>query len=299
MIVVFGSINIDLITKVDRLPERGETVLGAAYDMSPGGKGANQALAARRAGADVRFVGSVGDDVFAEPALANLRADGVDLSALCRSEWPTGCGMIAVDPDGENQIVVASGANLATTADQIPTDWLTGDTTVLLQMEVPPDANEHAARLAKEYGARVVLNLAPAGAFPMSLLSERDILLVNESEALLAARLAGHETDEAAAAAAHLSDDFGLTVVLTLGAAGALAISDGREDRIPATPIEPVDTVGAGDAFAGVLAAALDAGREMRHAIRRAVVAGGLACLGAGAQSSLPTAQEIDAALAD
>lgn len=298
MIVAFGSVNIDLITNVEHLPGRGETVLGTSYEMSPGGKGANQALAARRAGAEVRFVGSVGRDVFAEPALANLREAGVDLSGLRQSDLPTGCGMIAVAPDGDNQIVVASGANRATGADQIHADWLTADTTVVLQMEVPSDANEQVAGMARAAGTRIVLNLAPADAFPFSLLAERDVLLVNESEALLAARLDGFDAGDAEAAAAHVSRRFAMTVVLTLGAAGAVAFAGGREDRVAALPIDPIDTVGAGDAFAGVLAAALDAGIPLAAAIQRAAVAGSLACLGAGAQSSLPTAREIDAALA-
>ncbi|SME89870.1 ribokinase [Tistlia consotensis] len=292
MIVVFGSLNLDLSVAVEHLPAPGETVRGPGYGVHPGGKGANQALAARRAGAAVALVARCGRDAFAGLALAELRGAGVGLSALAEDAAPTGCALIAVDRRGENQIVVASGANEALRAGDLPEALLGPDRLLLLQMEVPPAESRRAAERMREAGGRVLLNLAPAAPLPAETLPLLDWLVVNEGEART---LAGHLgcRDEPAALAARC----GCSLLVTLGADGALAVAGGRRWRVGALAVEARDTTAAGDAFVGVFAAALDAGRPLPEALRRASVAGGLACTRPGAQPSLPTAAEIEAAL--
>ena len=289
MILVFGSINIDLLVPVPHLPAPGETVLGGDYAIAPGGKGANQALAARRAGAEVVMAGAVGRDAFADIALSLLRRDGVDVSLVATSERPTGCAAITVDPAGENLIAVASCANLGAAAAQVP-DRLLGPRTVLvLQREVPVAENAALIRRARARGARIVLSLAPAGPIAPARLKDIDILIANEGEA---ATLGG----DAAAVARQLRSG----LVVTRGAAGAVALlADGRQINVPALAIDPVDTTGAGDTLAGVLAAGLDQGLELDLALRRASVAAGLACLAIGAQRAMPDSAAIDAAIGE
>jgi len=297
MITVFGSLNADLVCPVEHLPAPGETVTGPGYSVVPGGKGANQALAAALAGAPVRFVGAVGRDGFREPALSGLRAGGVDLSALADSDKQTACAFIGVDAKGENQIIVASGANLDARADQLRGLALGAGDLLLLQMEVDHGENWKAAEIAKAGGARVVLNLAPAGAVPPAVLKQIDLLIVNETEAAqLAAQLGWSETAPEQIAA-RLAADFVESCIVTLGAAGVAAYGAGGTHRLPALTVEVVDTTAAGDAFVGGFAAALHAGASMQAALAQGVVAGGLACRKLGAQSSLPTEAEIRAAL--
>lgn len=289
MIVVFGSINIDLVFPLPALPAPGETVLGGAYRMLPGGKGANQALAAARDGAPVTLIGAVGTDVFADPALALLREDGVDLTHVVRVAAPTGCaGIMVASGSGENLIAVASGANAAATADLVADALLGPGTTLVLQMELPSEETVRVIERASKRGARIVLNLAPAQQIDDAVLRHLDILIVNERE------LASLGVD-----APTLATQLGITVVSTLGARGATAArSDGTRIDVPALPIKPVDTTGAGDTFVGVLAAALDRGEAFAAALLRANVAAGLACEVAGAQPGMPTRERIDRALA-
>ena len=296
MILSFGSINLDLIATVERLPRAGETVVGPGYRALPGGKGANQALAARRAGAEAAFIGCVGRDAFAEPALAELLAAGVGLDNLVRdAEAPTGAALICVEPKGENQIAVALGANARLTAAAVPDALLGKDTILLLQREVTPEESWSLARRAAQRGARVILNLAPAGPVPADVLRAVEWLIVNEGEAAELAREQGIAAD--GPVAAELAKAFDLGVVLTLGANGIAACRDGQEWRVPALTIAPVDTTGAGDAAVGAFAAALDRGLDAGEALRWASVAGALACLTPGAQSSLPSESEIRQAL--
>lgn len=300
MIVVFGSINLDLFTRVERLPGPGETVLGPRLDTAPGGKGANQALAGRRAGApDVRLVARVGQDHFADPALSLLRRDGVDLGLVETCDEPTGCACIAIDAEGRNQIVAASGANRLARQDRLPDDWLGPATTLVLQMEVPAQQNWMLVRRAKAAGARVLLNVAPAAPVPEAVCSGIDILIVNEGEALAVIEALGMPVTDPQSAGAALAERSGTTVVVTLGADGSVAYTGDDVLRVPALKIDPVDTVAAGDAFVGALAAALDAGLTLRAALRRAAVAGSLACTRPGAQPSLPRESEIAARLPD
>jgi ribokinase len=288
VIVVFGSINIDLVIATPTLPAPGETVLGGDYALLPGGKGANQALAARRAGASVTLAGAVGADVFAEPALALLRQAGVDLSLVRSVERPTGCASVVVARSGENLIAVASGANLLATADLVPDALLGPGTTLLLQLELT--LAEVAGILARAHrqGARSILNLAPALPLEDEALRLVDVVVMNASEASTLGR--APET---------LAAELGITVVVTRGGEGAAAyLADGQRIAVPALPVEPVDTTGAGDAFTGVLAASLDAGKALGTSLRRASAAAGLACLGRGAQPSFPVAAAIESALA-
>lgn len=299
MITVFGSLNADLVCPVEHLPAPGETVTGPSYSVVPGGKGANQALAAALAGAPVRFVGAVGRDGFREPALSSLKAGGVDLTAMADSDRQTACAFIGVDARGENQIIVASGANLDARAEQLKGLALGAGDLLLLQMEVTHSENWRAVEIAKATGARVVLNLAPVGAVPPEVLRQIDVLIVNETEARQLAAQLGLTEEHPKKIAARLVADFVETCIVTLGAQGVAAYGAGGTLRLPALTVEVVDTTAAGDAFVGGFAAALHEGAAMERALARGVVSGGLACRKLGAQSSLPAAAEIATTLKD
>ena len=305
MIVVFGSINIDLVARVTRIAAPGETVLAPCYAAIPGGKGANQALAARRAGAQVRLVGAVGRDSFADAALALLRADAVDLDGVATVDVATGIAFIAVDAQGENAITVAAGANALARASQIG-PMRAGDI-LLLQREVPDAQGMEAALVANRAGARVILNLAPAGHVTEQYLGLVDVLIMNEHEALALGaqyRMKGAGVDEVAAM---LDREMEMSAIVTLGAAGAMAWHRGRHLAFAAPKIGVIDTTGAGDAFAGAFAAALAADSKgsasssrdfhgrFHDAMVFAIAAGSLACTKAGAQPSLPSASAIAA----
>ena len=288
MILVFGSINVDVVVPVPHLPAAGETVLGGDFSLLPGGKGANQAAAARRAGAEVVMAGAVGSDSFARVALGGLERAGVETGLVHVAERPTGCALIMVGQSGENLIAVASGANRAVCAEQVPDDWLGPRTLVLAQGEIPFAETEKLMRRARARGGSCVLNLAPAFALDPALLPELDLLVANEGES---ARL-GWPPREAARR-------LRLGLVITRGAAGAEAhLADGSVLAVPALPVNAVDTTGAGDTFVGVLAAGLDAGLPFALALRRASAAAGLACLAPGAQAAMPDQEAIDEALA-
>lgn len=299
MIVVFGSINIDVVIQVPALPRPGETVLSASYALIPGGKGGNAALAAARAGARTRLFGRIGRDGFAASALSMLRESDVDLAGVVPSGRPTGCATIWVDGAGENAIVVASGANLDCSAEQVPADVLHSETIVMLQMEVPARENWRLAERAKKAGARVLLNLAPAGMVPERILQRLDYVVANELEAAALAADIGLDVDHPSSVPRLLADRYGLTCIVTLGSAGAISFGPDGGFSVPALPVAPVDTTAAGDAFCGGLAAALDRGLGLEASLRYASVGAGIACTIAGAQSSLPPAQAIEARLSD
>ena len=289
MVIVFGSINLDLIFVVPRLPGPGETVLGPTLRLEPGGKGANQAVAAARDGARVIMAGAVGKDALADRALTGLRAAGVDLSRLERAEAATGCASICTDPAGANQIAVASGANACARSDQVEDALLGPGATVVLQMECSRDQTEALIGRARAAGARVMLNLAPAAPLAPDALRALDMLVVNEHEAAwLAAELG------AAATAAALHAALGCTVVQTRGEQGAEYAGPEGQGRTSAFPVTAVDTTAAGDCFTGVLAAALDRGDALPAALRRASAAAALCCTRAGSQGSLPLAADTD-----
>lgn len=293
MIVCFGSINLDLIFPLPHLPVAGQTVLGPDMQIEPGGKGANQAVAAARDGAKVVFAGALGRDALAEDAVETMRSSAVDISRVVRIKGSaTGAAAICVDPQGRNLIAVASGANQAAKQAQIEDDLLGPRTTVLLQRETDPAETEALIARARAAGCRIVLNLAPPGPLAREALTALDVLVVNEDEA---AWLAGHLGCPATTAGLHAALD--IDVVQTLGEAGAEAVTRVGTIRVPARPVVPVDTTGAGDCFTGVLAAALDRGMTLAMAIARANAAAGLSCTRRGTQGSMPMGAETDAAL--
>lgn len=300
-LTVFGSINLDIAVRVERVPLAGETQLGGDARMSPGGKGANQAHAAQRFGVPVQLIGAVGDDAFAAPALAGLRASGVDLSGVQTlagvAGMGTGLACIAVTPEGENSIVVAPGANAGVAANFVTDAQLTRTRMLLLQMEVPFAQSLVLAARARALGCKVMLNAAPMvdALIPPHAV---DWLVLNrvELDQLCAARsVTGTDPAHRALKLAAL---LGADVALTLGGQGALiAGCDGRHLASPALAVDVVDTTGAGDTFAGVFGAALVAGLPEAAALRAAVVAASLACRHAGAQAAQPGRRQIDAAL--
>jgi ribokinase len=293
VVVVFGSINVDLTARVRALPQRGETIAGEALTTSAGGKGANQALAARRAGADVTLVGAVGRDVFAAAALAGLRAGGVDLARVREVDAPTGTALIHVDAAGDNTITVIAGANAHADASQADDALLSGASIVAMQLEVPCAASLAVAQRARQRGTRTMLNAAPASRLGAAWLAALDLLVVNATEAAaLAPTFRAPPGEEAFAT--HVASRHGIEVVVTLGARGAFAAGRGAIYRVPAWPVAVVDSVGAGDAFTGCLAAALDRGAPLRSALAFASVGGALACTGHGAQGALPERAAIE-----
>lgn len=289
-VLVFGSINLDLIFPLPHLPAPGETVLGTAMRAEPGGKGANQAVAAARDGARVALAGAVGRDAFAEPALALLREAGVDLARLARLDGATGCAAIAVDRQGRNQIAVAPGVNLAASAAQVEDAALRPETVLVVQREC--DAGEIAQLLlrAKARGARAVVNLAPFGGIALDALRTATVVVVNAGEAAALAAALACPADPCT-----LARRLGTAVLVTRGEAGADLAEGGRTWHQPAFPVAAVDTTAAGDAFVGVLAAALDRGSDLAAAMHRAAAAAALACTRPGTQRSLPRAEETDA----
>ncbi len=293
MVIVFGSVNLDLVAAAERLPRAGETILGTSFAMNPGGKGANQALAARRAGADVALYAAVGDDAFAHAALARLRAEGVDLGGVVTDSAPTGVALIGVDAKGENCITVVPGANAHAHAAIVPDTALGPNTTVVLQLETSLKAVAGVASRAHARRARVLLNAAPAARLPVALIRALDVLIVNQREAAAIAGVLDAPTGPTAFARA-LTRRFGIATIVTLGKRGALAAFEERRYQIPSPEIAVVDSVGAGDAFVGVLAAALDRGAPWPRALAEAVAAGSLACTARGAQSALPKRAAID-----
>jgi len=299
MITVFGSINMDLVATTPRLPKPGETVPGTGFTTAAGGKGANQALAAKRAGAAVRMVGAVGRDEFAAPALDLLDKAGTDLSAVARVDGPTGTALILVGGDGENMIAVVPGANGTVSPDQARAALAETATRniLMLQLEVPVASVKAALESARAHGVRTVLNTAPLIEEAAELAQLADIVIANETEF---ERLVGRDNLSADTREDMLLDmhrKTGQVLIITLGADGVVAAEGGTLHRTQGLKIEPVDTVGAGDTFCGYLAASLDAGLPFDKALRRAAVAGSLACLKAGAQPSIPTASEVDTAL--
>lgn len=297
MITVFGSINLDIVIPVESLPRAGETVLGKNYLMIPGGKGANQACAAARTGAQTAIYGNVGDDGFAQEALKILEESGVDLSGVRTVESPTGCATIWVDEGGENSIVVAPGANMKAIESQVDDAALSSDHLLVLQMELPHRENWKLIERAKKNGARVLLNVAPAGLVPEEILEKIDFLLVNELEGHRVAHNVGLDEPVPSRLPRALAKRYGLTCILTLGGAGSLCFGPQGGWSVPALPITPTDSTAAGDAFIGTFAAQIDQGEAMDLALRRAAVAGGLSCTYQGSQNTMPTAAEIDAEL--
>ncbi len=297
-VVVVGSINVDLVLRLPRLPAPGETVLGGTLTRQHGGKGANQAAAAARVGAHAYLVGAVGS-ADGQDSVDELAASGVDVSWVRRSGEPTGVAVVQVaDDTGENQIAVASGANAMVSADDVDTALraleLGRADVVVLSCELPGTPLRLAADLARITGARLVVNPAPAGPHCLDLLTGA-VATPNEHELAVLAAVADRSAAEAALA---LSDRTGGPVVVTLGARGALLADSGFLEHVRAPEVMVRDTTGAGDTLTGVLAAGLAHGYELPAAVRRAVVAAALAVTREGARAGMPTAAEIDRLLA-
>lgn len=296
-VVVVGSLNADLVLGVDRIPRPGETALATSVTERCGGKGANQAVAAARAGALVRMVGCVGPDPAGARLLAALAAEGVDGSGVRVADTATGLAVVTVERTGENAITVAAGANQDCTPETVRAGLagLTGADVVVAQAEIPDDAVREAAVAARACGALFVLNLAPYRALEMQLSGPGDVLVVNQHEAQALARDLGVAAEPQA-----LRTAVGAAgVVVTLGAEGADLATGAGVRRVPASPVQRVvDTTGAGDAFVGALAAAIASGRSLEEAVRWGGAAGALAVGSAGAQGGGASPAAIEALLA-
>ncbi|WP_432849011.1 ribokinase [Amycolatopsis sp. CA-161197] len=286
-VLVVGSANADLVVPVDRRPAGGETVLGGDTVLSPGGKGANTAVAAGRLGADVALLGAVGSDPYGALLRDSLAGAGVSTAFLRVVDRPTGIAYITVTPDGENSILVSPGANSALTPADITPEALAGAAVVVLSLEVPLPTVEHAVQRASDAGAKVLLNLSPAARLSPSTLAAVDVLLVNEHEA---AYLLG----PADADPRKLLDLGPRAAVVTLGAKGAAVVTPDGVTEVPSPPVTAVDTTGAGDAFAGALAASLAEGTTLPDAARRAARVAALSVTRAGAQPSYPTLDDLE-----
>ena len=295
MIVIVGSLNMDLVVAVPRFPIAGETLLGGDYARHPGGKGANQAVAAARAGGQVRMIGRVGRDAFGDTLTRGLSTDGIDHRyVVALDEAPTGVAFISVDPSAQNCIIVSPGANARIRPEDLAPAQFDGAAVLLLQLEIPLETTLRAAALARRVGARVILNLAPAEALEPGQLHDVDMLLVNESEAarLIAmdVRAVKRDPERAAARLGELVP----AAVVTLGAAGAAWAEADRTGLVAGFRVEPVDTTAAGDAFAGALAVRAARAEALAESVRFANAAGALATTTAGAQPSLPNAAAIE-----
>lgn len=295
-VLVAGSANADMVVRVPRIPRPGETVLGGAFAMAAGGKGANQAVAAARAGARVTFVARVGDDLFGRQALDGFARDGIETRFVRATPGAaTGIALITVDERGENSISVASGANalLAAADIEAAAEAFGAADIVLLQLESPLGTVEAAARAAKGRGVPVVLNPAPARELGDGLLSLVSVLTPNEHEAELLTGVAVRDEAGAREAARRLRARGPATVVVTLGERGVYASSDAFEGGVPPFRVDPVDTTAAGDVFNGALAVALAERRPLPDALRFAQAAAAISVTRPGAQPSAPTREEI------
>lgn len=293
MITVFGSINADFILAVEQFPTPKETVLTPSYVIKVGGKGANQAAAAALMGREVMMFGSIGKDDLGAFAQNQIKQRGVKVENILAIDEPTAVAIVMVDHRGENSIVVASGANLWTRADSVPDSAVDRDKILILQMEIKSDENFKLLRRAKKLGCRTILNLAPAHKIPLEVLPLIDYLVVNEIEAVQLARslaIDAQELTDLLKALAKLSRG---VCIATLGEQGALAVKGNEIIKVLPLKIKPVDTTGAGDAFVGILASALDEQLALKDALQRAVIGASLACLKMGAQESLPTKDEL------
>ena len=300
-VIVVGSVNIDLVATVERLPAPGETVTGGRFAQHHGGKGANQAVAAARLGAATSFVGAIGADAFGEAAREALEADGVDVSELRTvPDLATGVALIVVDASGENSIAVAGGANGAlrpvVVAEALERLRPTAADVVLVGHEIPSDAATEALRLARAAGATTIFNPAPATGVTSAMLALADIVTPNRGEAAELLAIEGGTAGLGADRLASLAG--GGRVLLTLGAKGALLVGPDGATPIAPPPVSVVDTVGAGDTLNGALAAGIAAGLSVDEAARHAVVAASLAVMRAGARAGMPTADELETALA-
>jgi ribokinase len=296
-VLVVGSSNTDMIIRVPRIPRPGETVLGGEFSMAAGGKGANQAVAAARAGGRVTFVARVGDDDLGARALADLAAAGIDTRFVLRTAGTSsGLALITVDERGENSISVASGANALLSVEDVEAAAaaFSAADIVLLQLESPLPTVEAALRLAKDNGVPVILNPAPARELDDALLALVSLLTPNEHEAEILTGIAVNDGSGARRAAGRLKERGAAGVVITLGERGVYASAGGFEGPVPAFKVDPVDTTAAGDVFNGALAVAIAEKLPMFEALRFAQAAAAISVTRPGAQPSAPTRAEME-----
>ena len=294
-ILVIGSSNTDMTVRSATLPKPGETVLGGDFRMGPGGKGANQAVAARLLGGEVTFVCKLGRDMFGEGASKHYESCGLDTSKILWSDKPSGVALITVDSKAENSIVVASGANADMTVSDIDSvaDIIKSSGILLLQLEIPMDAVVHAAEIAYSAGVQVVLNPAPAAALPAELLKCVSILIPNETEASAISGIDINNFETAAAAAERLKGMGVREVIITMGSRGSV-VCDGDCTFVPAVKVNAVDTTAAGDTFCGGVCVALSEGKGLLDAVKFATAASSIAVQRPGAQDSVPNRCEVD-----
>ncbi|MFB3896342.1 MAG: ribokinase [bacterium] len=301
-VVVVGSSNTDMVVKTPRIPGKGETILGSDFMMVPGGKGANQAVAAARLGAETTFIARLGKDMFGDISIANFKENKINTKFIrCNEDTPSGVALILVDEQGENVIVVAPGSN----GKLMPEDvgraeaLIESASVVLLQLEIPIDTVEYSASVAQAYGVPVILNPAPARKLSPELLADITYLTPNETEASLLSGIKVTDTATAEKAGKVLIEQGVGTVIITLGASGALIVTKEESELIPAPKVKAVDTTAAGDAFNGGLAYSLALGKPLSEAVRFANYVGALSITKMGAQPSMPTLQEIEQFIAE
>ncbi|MDO8589645.1 MAG: ribokinase [Armatimonadota bacterium] len=292
-IVVVGSSNTDMVVKTERIPAPGETVIGGDFVIAAGGKGANQAVAAARLGADVTLVARVGSDLFGDKSVENFKREGIDTDFVVRDpDAPSGVALIFVDRRGENSIVVAPGSNARLSPDDVDkaAELIRTADALVMQLEAPMETVARAAEIAHGAGALVILNPAPAGVVPQATLAKVDVLIPNESEAAQLAALDTRDEEELGRA---LLGAGVKSVIVTLGSKGALLVQRSGSRRFAAPKVDAVDTTAAGDSFTGALACALAEGRKMADAIAFATAAAAISVTRMGAQPSLPRRDEI------
>ena len=293
-ILVIGSLNVDLVVRAARFPQPGETISGDDLQTLPGGKGANQATAAARLGASVSMLGRVGKDNFGGSLLDNLQSNSVDTKLVQRDDASTGTAIIIVDSTGQNSIVLSAGANGQVSDADVRTASFSDFNLLLLQLEIPIETVLSGAQRARESGLRVLLNPAPARALPDELISLPDFLVPNETELGLLTNQPVNDIPSAEKAAHDLLARGAQTVIVTLGANGALLITRENTKHIPPFKVNVVDSTAAGDAFNGALAVGLAEGRTLEDAVRFANGAGALCCTRVGAQPALPVRRAVD-----
>jgi ribokinase len=298
-ILVIGSSNTDMVIKTKKLPAPGETILGGTFLMNPGGKGANQAVAAARLGGKVRFITKRGNDLFGNQAVGLFMREGIDTEHIVKdSELPSGVALITVDENGQNSIVVAPGSNGNLQKEDIPISIFESEKTeiLLLQLEIPLETVEYSAIVAAEHNIKVILNPAPACQLSGKLLKHIWLITPNETEAEI---LTGVTITDLASVerAANIIRLAGVkNVIITMGESGAFVMSEGFSGMIPGIKVTPVDTTAAGDVFNGALAVALAEGKEIKDAVLFANKAASIAVTRMGAQASAPYRNEIDEA---
>ncbi len=296
-LVVLGSINADHILNVAQFPRPGETVVGKSYQVAFGGKGANQAVAAGRSGANIAFIACVGEDDIGERVCQQLSQDNIDIVPVEAIDgMNTGVALIFVSGEGENVIGIASGANMALTPDYLTKyqQHVIDADALLMQLETPLETIEKAASLAKQHGTQVILNPAPARELPDSLLANIDIITPNETEAEALTGISVSDEQNANSAAQALHKKGIRVVIITLGSRGAWVSVEGKGELIPGFKVKAVDTIAAGDTFNGALVTAMLEGKEMNAAVKFGHAAAALAVTRAGAQPSVPWREEIE-----